>query len=78
MKLTEGQEKIAKLILDYLRKHPDSADTLRGIAEYWVGFAQVDGSVEEVEHVLGSLVEDGNLVSTERSGIRYYRLCSGV
>lgn len=76
MKLTQRQERISKLILDYLRKNPSSADTLRGIAEYWIELERIDVSVDEIEHALSELVREGSIERFDRNGASFYRTTS--
>jgi hypothetical protein len=45
-------------LLDYLLRHPQAADTLAGVARWWVG----DGySLEQVRRALDHLVDGGAL-----------------
>lgn len=58
---------IAKEILRYLLKNPNAEDTLKGIAEWWLGRQGVKTAVEDVRAALAELVGKGLLI--EKQGI---------
>jgi Fe2+ or Zn2+ uptake regulation protein len=60
------ESKIAGDVLDYLREHPGAADTLEGIATWWVQTKLVSESVDTVYSVLQSLKSEG-LVSEKKT-----------
>lgn len=53
------ESKIADDVLDYLRAHPGAADTLEGIATWWVQTKAVSESVDIVYRVLQALKFEG-------------------
>jgi hypothetical protein len=73
--MSSNVEYISNLVLDYLKKRPESGDTLRGIAEMWLEYAKVEAAVRDISLVLDSLVEQGRLrVIQNTSGINIYKL----
>jgi hypothetical protein len=63
---------VAAQILDYLRAHPQAADTARGIAEWWLSGRAVDTGL--VNRALRMLAADGYVVSeTNPDGNRIWR-----
>jgi hypothetical protein len=67
-------------ILEYLLTHPESQDTLEGIARVWILRQKININIEEVKEVVEELVRKGYLVETvgdyaESAGsVRSYRL----
>ncbi len=55
---------MAEEILDYLSAHPRAADTVRGIAKWWL---RREGLRDEVEEVLEYLVGKGLLHKTVKA-----------
>ena len=53
------QSRVARAILDYLRKHPEAQDTLPGIAEWWLPEPETKGQKSGVKEALDELVADG-------------------
>ncbi len=53
------KEEIAERILEYLKKNPDTGDTLEGISKWWLEMERVDHSVEKVANVLEVLLARG-------------------
>lgn len=52
---------IERQILDYLTKHPEAQDTVRGIVEWWLLKQNIEQSTTEVEAALQALVAQGKL-----------------
>ena len=46
-------------ILSYLRAHPQAADTVDGIVEWWLPRQRHDEAVDRVQHALDELVARG-------------------
>ena len=46
-------------ILRYLRAHPQAADTVDGIVEWWLPRQRHDEAVDRVQHALDELVARG-------------------
>lgn len=53
------RSRVAKAILDYLRKHPEAQDTLAGIAEWWLPEQAVKSRTATVKEALDELVAAG-------------------
>jgi Fe2+ or Zn2+ uptake regulation protein len=53
------RSRVAKAILDYLRKHPEAQDTLAGIAEWWLPEQEVKSRTATVKEALDELVTAG-------------------
>ena len=63
------------LILNYLLKHPEARDTVKGITTWWILSERIDWTIERVDQALASLVaEDLVLVSTYEGQEPIYRL----
>jgi hypothetical protein len=69
------QHAILRGILAYLNEHPNSQDTVEGIAEWWLLHQRIQDSVTATEQALDELVER-ELVFREEGpdGRRMYRL----
>ncbi len=52
---------IARMILDYLRKNPNSGDTLEGISKWWLEYEKIDSAMDEVSLVLEKLIKEGKV-----------------
>jgi Fe2+ or Zn2+ uptake regulation protein len=50
---------ISREILDYLREHPRSGDTLEGVSKWWLMQQRVSESVENVFQALKQLGKEG-------------------
>jgi hypothetical protein len=48
-------------VLAYLHHHPQAADTLRGIVNWWLPQQRYENGCQRVEHVLSRLVVEGLL-----------------
>lgn len=78
-KVSNG-EQVAKLqaaILRYLADHPDAADTVRGIARYWIDDKRTPSleppSLVAVQRALDALVTQGRVAcATLAGGARVY------
>lgn len=65
-------------IIDYLRSHPEAADTIDGILDWWIPAQRYENAKKEIEQVLHELVVQG-LIEEVMLGNRnrLYRLPSG-
>lgn len=64
-------------ILRYLEQHPNAADTLEGIVEWWVPKQAIYEEERVVQKALDEMVKQKLLLTTESSGARkHYRLNS--
>jgi len=50
---------LRKEILSYLRRHPDAADTLDGVVQWWLPRQRYVEARELIEDALESMVKDG-------------------
>ena len=53
------RSRIARAVLNYLRKFPDAQDTLEGIAEWWLTDQHVRGHPTILKAVLNELAAGG-------------------
>jgi len=60
MPSSDPTDPVVQVILAYLRQHPQAADSLHGVARWWVG-ADDNVDVEQVRQALDRLVERGAL-----------------
>jgi hypothetical protein len=65
---------LTMLVMGYLREHPHAADTLSGIAEWWVVRQQIRVDLENLERALTGLVEKGVLEVSGTGPERRFRL----
>lgn len=75
-----GKGQVTDEILSYLRNHPDAADTLDGILNWWLPRQRYETERERIEQSLEELVAQG-LVSKKVLGdgtILYMRSDDGV
>lgn len=56
-----SSQELAELVLGYLRRHPEAADTLDGIVTWWLPLQRYETERGRVERVLDVLVADGFL-----------------
>jgi hypothetical protein len=54
-----GLARLSDEILRYLRAHPQAADTVDGIVEWWLPRQRYDETVDQVQLVLDELVARG-------------------
>lgn len=57
----EDEGEVGRSVLAYLHSHPQAADTLRGIVNWWLPRQRYESSCQRIEHVLGALVAEGLL-----------------
>ncbi len=67
------KEKIADEILDHLRSHPKTGDTLDGIMDWWLRSDKGEHAVDEAKEAIALLVEKGELeeVKSEKEVVIY-------
>lgn len=74
--VTDTQD-VAREILQYLQRFPNAAETLEGIASWWVPRQRIYESREVVERAVRLLVDQGRLRVTQVvGGVEMYRLNS--
>ena len=64
---------IADAIEDYLRARPQAADTLEGIAQWWLSGDLQNASLERIQQAVDELCRKGVLEATQRSGQVIYQ-----
>ena len=70
-----GKSQIAREILAYLAKHPDTQDTLDGILQHWLADRRDKYTPTLVQEVVKDLVLEGTIVEDKMPGSnRVYRL----
>jgi hypothetical protein len=57
----ESGMEIERSVLAYLHSHPQAADTLRGIVNWWLPRQRYESGCLRIEHVLDRLVTEGLL-----------------
>jgi len=57
----DDENGIKRSILAYLHAHPQAADTLRGIVDWWLPQQRYESDCERIGRVLDQLVADGLL-----------------
>lgn len=68
------QTDVVVLIKNYLQKHPQSEDTIKGITQWWVKQQKFADSLIAVDNALKILAMQGDVCSVERNNKTYYRL----
>ena len=64
-------EDAAATIMRYLEKHPESADTVEGVADWWLARQRVADTLDLVNQALEQLAEEGLVRKQEISNGRY-------
>jgi hypothetical protein len=72
------KNEIAAGILTYLKQHPTAADTVEGIAKWWLLQPTLGQRVNTVEEVLHELEERSLVESIISQGKRLYRAKSKI
>jgi hypothetical protein len=55
MEIGERKRRLSRMIIDYLERNPDAADTPHGITQWWIEHEGIEARVEEVAEVLEDL-----------------------
>lgn len=75
MSLNYKPEELSQMILNYLQKRPDAADTLEGITRWWLEFQRVELSANDVKDALESLVQKGIIrIFKAKNGSTFYKI----
>lgn len=61
----DDEDEIKRSVLAYLHAHPQAADTLRGIVDWWLPQQRYKNACEHIGHVLDRLAADGLLHRAE-------------
>ena len=70
----QNEAEMEEAILDYLADHPQAADSIVGIAEWWLNEHQIKVTVTALQHLLDCLTEKGVLEVVGENDQRCYRL----
>ena len=68
------QTDVVLLIKNYLHKHPQSEDTIKGITLWWVKQQKFADSLTAVDNALKRLALQGDVCAVKRNNETYYRL----
>ena len=68
-----GPDEIVEAIEDYLRVRPQAADTLEGIARWWLSGNLQNASLDQIQQAVDELCRRGVLKATQRSGQVIYQ-----
>lgn len=60
-------------ILRYLQSHPHAADSVEGIAKWWIYRQRVTEMVNKVQMALDYMVDEGVLMNSRVSNVVVYR-----
>ena len=73
--LTEKEQQIAQLLLDYMKKHPDAKHTAEGIARWWILQQLFQEEIALIENVLDYLTQKGILKEAIlKDDQKYYKI----
>ena len=66
---------LSRKILNYLEKHPEAGDTLKGIAGWWLEQQRIEQLVEDVAEALELLIKQGSIrVYQSGQGTTVYKI----
>lgn len=75
--MDEAEGEIERSVLAYLQSHPQAADTLRGIVNWWLPRQRYESDCLRIEHALKALVARGELCRAPLPGGEVlYALCN--
>lgn len=60
-RISPSSDEVEVAIIGYLRSHPDAADTLDGIVEWWLPQQRYEMAYTHISRVLAHLVDTGLL-----------------
>ena len=60
----QAESGLARAILDYLQTHPNAADSVEGIARWWLGASGPEPDAGQLAQVLDSLAAQGRIRRT--------------
>ena len=70
---TQRAQAVASAIKRYLEDHPHAADTIEGVAQWWLRSTHRDIPVAVVQQALDYLVSKGIIAEIETWGRKVYR-----
>jgi hypothetical protein len=65
----DAQDGVGEQVLQYLSEHPDAADSLDGIRQWWLRRGGEGGSAADVKAALDRLVEQNLIARIDRPGM---------
>jgi hypothetical protein len=72
--LTEKEQKIAQLLINFMQNNPEAKHTAEGIARWWILQQKLEDELEVIEKVIECLTDEGIIEKIEFSdGDAYYR-----
>lgn len=71
--LTGKERRVAKLLLRYMKSHPEAKHTAEGIARWWILQQKMEEEVGKIENVIDYFINIGMLerVSVQQDQIYY-------
>lgn len=78
MNTSEREAELEAAVLGYLAEHPHAADTVEGIASWWLMRQRVRDEVRALARVLRRLVDGGVLEQIGTGEAARYRLAAGT
>ena len=70
--------RVARAILDYLKKHPDAQDTLAGIAEWWLPKQRITTPAATVKDAVSLLLDRDLILEVKgKDSQSHYRINDG-
>ena len=73
--MKHNENKIFRMILNYLRKYPEAGDTLEGITRWWLELEKIEYSVDEIANALEGLMEAEIIkMYKTREGTIFYKI----
>jgi hypothetical protein len=64
---------IASLILRYLARHPDAADSIEGVQKWWLASQGYNFPKPQVEQALDRLIGEGRITRRDAASQAIYR-----
>lgn len=72
--LTEKEQQIAQLLLDYMKKHSDAKHTAEGIARWWIMQQKLEEDLNLVVKIIDYFTAKGVLEKIQiANGNHYYK-----
>ena len=65
--LTEKEQTIAQLLINYMQNNPEAKQTAEGIARWWILQQKFEDEIEVIERVIKCLTDEGIIEKIEFS-----------
>lgn len=73
--LNESERRVAQILLEYMKKHPEATHTDEGITRWWILQQKLDEELETVKKILVYFTEIGLLDRTiQPDGNEYFKI----